>query len=588
MPGAHAWWLVCLCACVVLCRGGDRSEADDGGMARIARAARNYSACLHPLIADAVREPPPREDAAIGAAVAAAGGSGRQVLDYWGEQRVFRGRWRAAAGASQLGLRGSAGYFAFSLGNARDMSPAAGQAGVAGSGDALVWGELALRESEYIGAAGIEFFASGVLRRRAARLELVADPTYDGELSCGAPIASYNGSDAAARGWAEPGRRFACALRVRLALSLLAASDALDWAVHADVTAQPAEHAIDLWRAVGTASGAQCPGLALVLTADEPDPDAFVRRAFFYAILFVGAALLQIYALVDQMAYTATDAAAARVSVVMVGMLAIMDCHASLVLLSSGASTPDVFRAFAIVAFFKFALFGVFEMRYMLVVWRASRAQAWSDGAVTMRRELSLLYARLYGGLCVAMVVLYFLEAQVILITLLMSSFWLPQILCNVHRDTARALSHRYMAFNTLGRLIVPAYVHLYPHNIFRVQPTPGSFAIVVLFAAAQVAVLVSQDMRGARWFVPRSLLPQRYSYARAIPPGADRTCAICMTTTGDAGDGGGDDVENGAAVVTPCDHVFHSACLQQWTDIRLECPTCRAPLPPTQSAHAS
>jgi len=32
---------------------------------------------------------------------------------------------------------------------------------------------------------------------------------------------------------------------------------------------------------------------------------------------------------------------------------------------------------------------------------------------------------------------------------------------------------------------------------------------------------------------------------------------------------------------VTPCDHFFHFGCLQRWMDIKMECPTCRRPLPP-------
>jgi len=30
----------------------------------------------------------------------------------------------------------------------------------------------------------------------------------------------------------------------------------------------------------------------------------------------------------------------------------------------------------------------------------------------------------------------------------------------------------------------------------------------------------------------------------------------------------------------TPCNHQFHAACLAQWMNIKLECPTCRAALP--------
>ncbi|GAA0163171.1 hypothetical protein LIER_39540 [Lithospermum erythrorhizon] len=31
---------------------------------------------------------------------------------------------------------------------------------------------------------------------------------------------------------------------------------------------------------------------------------------------------------------------------------------------------------------------------------------------------------------------------------------------------------------------------------------------------------------------------------------------------------------------LTPCGHSFHEACLQEWLNIRMECPMCRGPLP--------
>lgn len=34
-------------------------------------------------------------------------------------------------------------------------------------------------------------------------------------------------------------------------------------------------------------------------------------------------------------------------------------------------------------------------------------------------------------------------------------------------------------------------------------------------------------------------------------------------------------------AVCTPCDHIFHQKCLRKWMNVKLECPTCRRPIPP-------
>jgi hypothetical protein len=47
--------------------------------------------------------------------------------------------------------------------------------------------------------------------------------------------------------------------------------------------------------------------------------------------------------------------------------------------------------------------------------------------------------------------------------------------------------------------------------------------------------------------------------------------CVICMTEVV---------IAERDYMVTPCNHVFHDACLRQWLDVKLECPTCRAALP--------
>jgi hypothetical protein len=66
--------------------------------------------------------------------------------------------------------------------------------------------------------------------------------------------------------------------------------------------------------------------------------------------------------------------------------------------------TQNVFAAFASVAFVKLIIFSVFEMRYLLIIWKARRPQGFSDGWLSLRRELTTLYSRFYlsllAGLC--------------------------------------------------------------------------------------------------------------------------------------------------------------------------------------------
>ncbi|URE21183.1 zinc finger protein [Musa troglodytarum] len=72
-------------------------------------------------------------------------------------------------------------------------------------------------------------------------------------------------------------------------------------------------------------------------------------------------------------------------------------------------------------------------------------------------------------------------------------------------------------------------------------------------------------------------ILPEKYCYYRK--PEKDNNqiadCVICMT---------GIDLTQQRSndyMVTPCDHFFHTGCLQRWMDIKMECPTCRRSLPP-------
>lgn len=54
----------------------------------------------------------------------------------------------------------------------------------------------------------------------------------------------------------------------------------------------------------------------------------------------------------------------------------------------------SLFNAFATAAFFKFVVFSIFEMRYLLAIWKATRPSNSGEGWETVRRELSFLYSR--------------------------------------------------------------------------------------------------------------------------------------------------------------------------------------------------
>ncbi len=74
-------------------------------------------------------------------------------------------------------------------------------------------------------------------------------------------------------------------------------------------------------------------------------------------------------------------------------------CHPNLSAPScaAGIMIEPLFSSFSTAAGLEFIIFAIFEMRYLLSIWRARR-QAVADPWST-QHELSVLYARFYGAL---------------------------------------------------------------------------------------------------------------------------------------------------------------------------------------------
>jgi len=127
------------------------------------------------------------------------------------------------------------------------------------------------------------------------------------------------------------------------------------------------------------------------------------------------------------------------------------------------------------------------------------------------------------------------------------------------------------------------------PHNVCVVYLQ--MCVIVNRFMVAQVACLLAQDRWGPRCIIPRRVCvvvllsvsfllqfrPQMYDYHVANHElDMDVDCVICMSEI-PAG------ISSTDRMTAPCGHVFHTACLERWLAIKLECPSCRRSLPPVR-----
>ncbi|KAL0362309.1 UNVERIFIED_CONTAM: Transmembrane E3 ubiquitin-protein ligase FLY2, partial [Sesamum calycinum] len=225
---------------------------------------------------------------------------------------------------------------------------------------------------------------------------------------------------------------------------------------------------------------------------------------------------------------------AAKVSLLMIGHQAIMDAYFCLLHLTAGILVESLFNAFATAAFFKFVVFSIFEMRYLLAIWKANRPSMNNgENWEAMRRELSALYSRFYGILLGGILVMYEFHKFLRYIILLLYSFWIPQIVTNVVRDSRKPLHPHYILGMTITRIAIPLYAFGCPHNFMRIEPDRGWCICLALFTGLQASILLLQHYFGARCFIPRQILPEKYSYYRRFHQGSNHAidCVICMTT---------------------------------------------------------
>jgi len=171
---------------------------------------------------------------------------------------------------------------------------------------------------------------------------------------------------------------------------------------------------------------------------------------------------------------------------------------------------------------------------------------------------------------------MYELHAFLRPILFMMYSFWIPQIITNVIRDTRKPLHPHYILGMTVTRLTIPLYLFGCPSNFMPIEVDKSWCISLGVFMGLQALILLLQHYLGSRWFIPHQILPEKYSYQRKLENNTTQAmdCVICMTSI---------DLKQRTNdyMVTPCDHFFHSGCLQRWMDIKMECPTCRRSLPP-------
>lgn len=361
-------------------------------------------------------------------------------------------------------------------------------------------------------------------------------------------------------------------------------------------------------------------------------------RAQQHSLFFILVVMLQIYTIIRQMKETSTPSNLWRVSFWSIASQCLLDGYNSVIFLVCGLAIEAAFLPMLVASFLAFLSMALYGMRYLFLIYRMQRqftaaeeivvqvadanaaeeqplTEATASTPVTTnaeqsmrqltdgeieRRDLSTLYIRFYFSL----LVLLFVSLQVAYLPnslrdvltglglLIVNSYWLPQIYRQAVLGYRKALSMKFVITTSACRLVPVLYIYGWSTNILLHEPEWHIVWAILGYSWLQILMLTGQSLFGPRFFLPYSKslravhdyhsLPR--SDTESAPDGVDSTCAICMYNLDlpeDSSNGASAMLARRAFMRTPCNHIFHTACLSEWMERRLKCPICRSILPP-------
>lgn len=364
-----------------------------------------------------------------------------------------------------------------------------------------------------------------------------------------------------------------------------------------------------------------------------------MRSIRTHLLFGIGLFVAQIYLLLCQMHHTNTPSSVNKISIYCFSMINLVDgCLATLYFIAASL-LPELYLPLVLSSFACFILASIFETRYLISVYasqlnernvsittllRGSNSDNNNDTAAnTVIPDETSISGTLYGRF-------FFMLISFTLLTLsstswprkfrmifeyvtvfVLNSYWLPQIFRNaikgtlprrnrrrnealgIQRQNKMPLLWKFILGTTIIRTLPVVYVFTYSSNVFRHHKDVRFVTILCLWLLFQIAVLYSQDILGSRWFLPQISIPEGYSYHKPMSAQAllehgsssnyTVDCAICMSEVPVFVEDVPEThkVDEQSYMVTPCGHIFHTQCLENWMSYKLQCPVCRAPLPP-------
>ena len=290
--------------------------------------------------------------------------------------------------------------------------------------------------------------------------------------------------------------------------------------------------------------------------------------------------------------------------------------------LSLSTTDEDMSYQFGLITVIYFFSFVGFELKLLLLVFRIRHEGV--GNREMYRRRLLTLYLMFYVGFSFIFFNIKVCLTNFYLILFVYIISWLSQILFSICTNSRPPMSRLYIVWLSLSRLFFPVYVKGIDNNYFDLKPSYFKVLSLVIIIFIEAMTLILQKSLGPRIMIPKKFNNQNqvfdyYKDKVNIEKHVSQNpiCVICLENLAVDVDENLNIIKKkkkpknlGAKVmsilyldvlnakmkkcikyiegknlkkkymITPCDHVYHSVCLEKWMKYKNECPYCKSQIP--------
>lgn len=348
--------------------------------------------------------------------------------------------------------------------------------------------------------------------------------------------------------------------------------------------------------------------LSLNATMEKANEINSIKNIMNYSIILTFLGLVQIYSCTKYISELSDNIQfALNTDLITIVIQIIWDSMICAINFYFGISNDDKQFEFGTPSMCYFTLFSIFQLRILFISWRARYIDLYFNDINLFRKKLLKFYMIFYCILFFSLICFRIIYQFFFLTLIFFSSMWIFQIYLSCHSGTKPPFSFQHIFVITISKIFIVGYVKGYEENIFQLKPNLNKVIIVILILIIEMLILFLQKILGPKFFIPKMFKKIDYDYYRENIDNVNNECVICLdilskNIENDDYDENENDLNEFEKIgnkiikfvkklknnknkkkfmITPCNHTFHSICLEKWLEQKNECPYCRTKIPP-------